>query len=108
MKENYVYIGIVVVLLLVGAYFLGVSSNNSEDYSQQNPTTNSTPSHTQEYQNSFIGSCGYGQIYCTCLYNQLSQHYSDQTISSLDYRRGYISDPQLINAFQVCNNRFQN
>lgn len=108
MKENYTAIGIVVVCLLIGAYFLGASSNKPRDYPQQNSTVNSVPSHTQEYQNSFINSCGYGQIYCTCLYNQLSQHYSDQTISSLDYRRGYISDPQLINAFQTCNNRFQN
>lgn len=63
----------------------------------QNPSINDNLS----YRDQFINRCNYGQVYCTCLYDQLSQVYSGPQIMNIKN-----NDPELMNDLAVCNDRF--
>jgi len=72
---------------------------------------------TSTYRQTFMNICRSGTIYCTCLYNVMSQNYSDVEIQDeIDTKgrnvlySGYGSNgqvsPMVINALAECNSRF--
>jgi hypothetical protein len=72
---------------------------------------------SSSYRQTFMRICGSDKTYCTCLYNVMSQNYSDVDIQNEIYTKGknvlssgYGSNgqesPMVLNALSECNNRF--
>ena len=80
---------------------------------QQNTPKNDINKQNQiSYREQYIYSCGFdgnyfGTIYCSCLYDYLSQYYSDSKIATLQKPTPSYQDPELVNALSVCDNRFK-